>query len=317
MQTPTHLESRLSQKEIQFLESYCWKSIPSEEDYVIQLLEDVKKFFDGMSLKIDPSSKTIYSDFLVIFKGYNVYPDIIFNWFEEIRTKLRSYPLFCVIRGTQISGWDTVKLRVFYQWICENIGQLDYTKWPFYEVYDRWGNYWLHQRFSDTKLSLGYHTDSTQMDNLPKYVWLLCIVQSHTWWENKLINMNTIYQKLLEKYPAKLSVLESEYFRDSSNVINSYPIFQWINDELIFRYARQWIEVGYKSLWIKLQEDKEDAINTLEEFMSSEIYTLQFKMKEGDILFFDNTTLAHDRTKFEDGSNSKRLLTRSWIYRWV
>lgn len=305
---------QLSFRQKQFLDSHNWKSMPVESEYVLFVPECVIIYFESLYLNMKHEKDPSYKDYSHIFQATKLLQSDVKEWIIHLKKIIDTSIFFCLIRGWGISEWDGKKLRIFYLWICEQIGNLDYERGPFYEVFDRWWEYSIHQRYSDTRLSLGYHTDSTQKDNLPKYIGLLCIQQSEIWGESKLINMVNIYKRMIQENPIILSVLETWFFRDSKNHENSYPIFQWIDDRLIFRYMRRWIEVWYETLGTPLSIQKVSAIDYLDDILSQESLAMQFKIKEGDILLFDNTILAHDRTEFSDKDTSQRLLVRSWIY---
>lgn len=304
-----------NESEENFLNNLSWKNIPKEEDYIIDISEEVKTYFSNILIQLDITSESIYQDFLQLSISYeSSCPEWVLSWFRSLKNKLTCSPLFFLLRWTNKLRLSPLEQKIFYLWVSEHFWRMDYNKWPFYEVYDRWGSYNKHQRYSDTRLSLGYHTDSTQKDNLPRYIWLLCFEQSNTWWESKILNMSNVYQTMLNQYPEELKILHTEYLRDSSSNENEYPIFQWINWRLVFRYMRRWIEIGYESSGMTLSTEKKEAMDALEDCMRQNPFALEFKMQVGDILLFDNTILAHDRTEFKDDGISKRLLIRTWIY---
>ena len=305
----------LNKWERDFLEQSIWKSLPNEVDYIISIPEEIVIYFKSLLTHLDTTSETIYKDFSDLNVKYkSSSPVWVQSWLRSLEYKITYSPLFFVVRWWDMLGLNFLKQKLFYLWIWEYLWMLDYQKWPFYEVYDRWGTYDKHQRYSDTRLSLGYHTDSTQKDNLPKYIWLLCIEQSRVWWESKLLNMSNIYRTMMNDFLLELKILQTKYFRDSTKKENAYPVFEWMNGKLVFRYMRRWIEIGYESLGMTLPPEKKEAIDVLENCMVHEAFPLEFKMQVGDILFFDNTILAHDRTEFDDDWISKRLLIRTWVY---
>ena len=62
-----------------------------------------------------------------------------------------------------------------------------------------------------------------------------------------------------------------------------------------------------------LSGDMLDTLQNFEELLSSTPHTLDFLMREGDLLFSDNRRTIHARTPITDGMNSERLMIRSWI----
>jgi alpha-ketoglutarate-dependent taurine dioxygenase len=54
------------------------------------------------------------------------------------------------------------------------------------------------------------------------------------------------------------------------------------------------------------------ALNAFEEIISTTTRAVDFLMREGELLFSDNTRTLHARTPVTPGG-SKRLMIRSWI----
>ena len=63
----------------------------------------------------------------------------------------------------------------------------------------------------------------------------------------------------------------------------------------------------------KLSDAILNALQSFEELLSSTPHTLDFLMREGDLLFSDNRRTIHARTPITNGTNSDRLMIRSWI----
>lgn len=81
------------------------------------------------------------------------------------------------------------------------------------------------------------------------------------------------------------------------------------------RYMRYWIEKGHERSGIALTRDQIRALDALDEVLESPAHTLRFKMNKGDMLFIDNTRVAHDRDAYVDDGNTARRLLRLWIDR--
>lgn len=56
-----------------------------------------------------------------------------------------------------------------------------------------------------------------------------------------------------------------------------------------------------------------DALQRFEDLLSNTPHTLDFLMREGELLFSDNRRTIHARTPLANGKNSNRLMIRSWI----
>ena len=62
-----------------------------------------------------------------------------------------------------------------------------------------------------------------------------------------------------------------------------------------------------------LSDDMLDALQSFEELLSNTPHTLDFLMREGELLFSDNRRTIHARTPISSGKSSNRLMIRSWI----
>ncbi len=63
--------------------------------------------------------------------------------------------------------------------------------------------------------------------------------------------------------------------------------------------------------------DAEDraAFDMLDRELSDERNVLRLRMTPGEMLFIDNTTIAHDRDAYTDDPAAPRLLVRLWLDR--
>jgi hypothetical protein len=64
---------------------------------------------------------------------------------------------------------------------------------------------------------------------------------------------------------------------------------------------------------VKLSDEMLAALDAFEETIASTDRTLDFLMREGELLFSDNTRTVHARTPITGGGASDRLMIRSWI----
>lgn len=77
-------------------------------------------------------------------------------------------------------------------------------------------------------------------------------------------------------------------------------------------WRRYTIDLALNSGLAKLSEKMLDALNAFEEVISATTCTVDFLMREGELLFADNTRTIHARTPITAGA-SNRLMIRSWI----
>lgn len=78
-------------------------------------------------------------------------------------------------------------------------------------------------------------------------------------------------------------------------------------------WRRYTIDLALDSQQAALSEEMLDALERFESVVSATPRTTEFLMREGELLFSDNTRTIHARTPIDDGRASNRLMIRSWI----
>jgi Taurine catabolism dioxygenase TauD, TfdA family len=78
-------------------------------------------------------------------------------------------------------------------------------------------------------------------------------------------------------------------------------------------WRRYTIDMAAASLGIELSADLVAALNSLEEIVEDTPRTLEFLMREGELLFMDNHKTVHSRTPLAHQEVSNRLMIRSWV----
>ena len=83
------------------------------------------------------------------------------------------------------------------------------------------------------------------------------------------------------------------------------------NESICWR--RYTIDMALDSTGATLSDDMLNALQSFEELISTTPHTLDFLMREGELLFSDNRRTIHARTPIANGTRSNRLMIRSWI----
>jgi hypothetical protein len=78
-------------------------------------------------------------------------------------------------------------------------------------------------------------------------------------------------------------------------------------------WRRYTIDLALTSEGASLSEEMLRALDGFEEVVTNTTGTVDFMMREGELLFSDNTRTIHARTPLSDPANSNRLMIRSWI----
>jgi len=78
-------------------------------------------------------------------------------------------------------------------------------------------------------------------------------------------------------------------------------------------WRRYTIDMALDSTGATLSPGMLDALKNFEDLVSTTPQTLDFLMREGELLFSDNRRTIHARTPIAAGPTSNRLMIRSWI----
>lgn len=80
-------------------------------------------------------------------------------------------------------------------------------------------------------------------------------------------------------------------------------------------WRRYTIDMALDSTGAKLSGEMLEALESFENVISHTPRTIEFLMREGELLFSDNRRTIHARTPIADGTASNRLMIRSWVRR--
>ena len=158
--------------------------------------------------------------------------------------------------------------------------------------------------------------------DVPDFVGLLCINPAKEGGVNKFLSAYSIHNEINKKDPSLLDPLYSKFYFDKRGEFKEgesptvfEPIFSYIDDKLCFRYLRNYIDAGYKTQNKILTDVQINSLNIIDEVTQNENLSLDYDMKSGDMVFFNNHRILHGRTGFEDfeDQNLKRKLVRVWI----
>jgi len=78
-------------------------------------------------------------------------------------------------------------------------------------------------------------------------------------------------------------------------------------------WRRYTIDLALDVNGARLSDNMLTSLDAFEEVIAASTRTMDFLMREGELLFSDNTRTIHARTPIADGKASDRLMLRSWI----
>ena len=294
-------------------ENLSWNKllVNSKEKFVVKLKEEtIDLILENRSML--PSQNVENFEFL----NYEIL---------QIKKILQDGCGFFVIDGKIFSEFSKKELEYIYSIISQMLGELyvqNIQNEKFVLIKDEGKSMETGGRYHQTKEGGSYHTDSPQWDNVPDFVGLLCINPAKKGGINKFLSAYSIHNEIQRKNPIFLNELYEKFYFDKRGEYEEnesptvfQPIFSYANNELRFRYLRNYINDGFKVEGKELTESQIHSLDLIDEITKDDNLALDYELKSGDIVFFNNHRILHGRTSFEDHDEEKlkRTLVRVWI----
>lgn len=165
---------------------------------------------------------------------------------------------------------------------------------------------------------LTLHTDRCDV------IGMLCLQKAAAGGLSGYASAHTIYNEILASRPELLEPLFSgfRYHRRGEELpgepaVTPYkvPVLSESEGEMSVVWLRNYIEMAAKELAAPLGEREAAALDYFDEVGRREDVTLNFMLEPGHAIFFNNCTLLHNRTSFDDDPDParKRHLLRLWL----
>ena len=165
---------------------------------------------------------------------------------------------------------------------------------------------------------LDMHTDACDV------VAIMCLQKAQSGGYSGYVSAVSIYNEILQRQPDLLPVLFEgfHYHRfgeeapgQSPVTEDKIPVFSFRDGLLSVNYLRSYIEMAAEELKTPLTSQQVAALDLIDEIARDERFALKFISQPGDAVFFNNLTVLHNRTAFEDSEieAEKRHLLRLWL----
>lgn len=160
------------------------------------------------------------------------------------------------------------------------------------------------------------HTDTADWEPPVELISMVCVrADPDGGGRSRILDVDTIRNEVYEQLGSPtLEQLESETVPWQ---LASYwgGGVQWrtVLTESSVCWRRYTIDLALDSTGAKLSDDMLHSLGCFENVISTTPKTLDFLMREGELLFSDNRRTIHARTPIASGTASNRLMIRSWI----
>jgi hypothetical protein len=160
------------------------------------------------------------------------------------------------------------------------------------------------------------HTDTADWDPPVKLISMVCVrADPDGGGRSRVLDIDTLRQEVRDRLGSRML----EFFALEPVPWQLAPYrgggVSWraVLSEDRMCWRRYTIEMAVSSLGIELSPALMSALDSLEKIVAETPGTLEFLMRQNDLLFVDNHKTLHSRTPLSNPVSSDRLMIRSWI----
>jgi hypothetical protein len=162
------------------------------------------------------------------------------------------------------------------------------------------------------------HTDTADWEPPVELISMVCVRADFMGDGCSLVlDVDSIRDEVLEELgPDVLQLLETEAVPwQLADYRGGGVRWRTILTESSVCWRRYTIDMAVDSTGAKLSPEMLRALDDFEDVISNTPRTVEFLMREGELLFSDNHRTIHARTPLAEGTKSERLMIRSWVRR--
>nr|ACZ13452.1 2-ketoglutarate dependent dioxygenase [Streptomyces luridus] len=176
-------------------------------------------------------------------------------------------------------------------------------------------------RYSDSRFGGDLHTDGAEAPlPAPDVFTLFCVRQSVHGGALQCLHVREVERAL---DPEVLATLRAPFRFDrrgdqepGQDPTTAKPVLFSQRGRPAITYLRSYIEHGHDHPGVPaLTTGQRAALDALDALIASSPAVLTGKLREGELALFDNLSLLHGRTEFQDEPDHTRLLLRTWVRR--
>jgi hypothetical protein len=172
-----------------------------------------------------------------------------------------------------------------------------------------------HQRGHLTTNELQPHTDAYEI------VGLMCVQRAESGGHSRMVSTLAVHNEIMRTRPELLDVLYRGFptavveAKQSANPVTPYnvPIFSCVDGKVSCVYSRQFMRAAEERLGRSIPDDLAKALAVFDTLLSDDRFRLHFMLEPGEMMIWNNFTIMHSRTSFEDSATRKRDLLRLWL----
>lgn len=306
---------KMDRKPISSRSAWRTQHFPSKDAFSVTLSQiHLAALHDALNMKRakdrDPEEIT-QRDFMLMTIAHD-----IAAWREEVLYGRG----FIVLRGFPVDGYTTEELATMFWGLATHFGRAvsqNQLGQRIVQMKNEAGKDPMARGYRSS-CELRMHTDRCDV------VAMCCIRSAMRGGVSGYASAHTIYNELLATQPELLDPFFEGFYHHrfgeqalSEAPVTPYkvPILSECQGELSVVFTPTYVEMGATDLSIELGSHEQKALHNFERLAYREDIKLMFTMEPGEVIFFNNCLLLHNRTDFEDHPNPlhRRHLLRLWL----
>ncbi len=236
-----------------------------------------------------------------------------FDWLvDAIRERITRWPYCVLIKGLSFDQGNRLFVainRAFGELVAlpyeEPRAQLVHNVQPATDIPSPRGG-WESERL---------HTDTTDWETPVDFVSMQCVrADPQGGGRSRVLDVDTVRTEVRNRLGARpLEILENERVPwQLSEVCGGGLRWRTVLSESRICWRRYSIDLALESEPASLSQEMLTLLDAFENVLAGSTGTLDFLMREGELLFSDNVRTIHARTPIAAGDASNRLMIRSW-----
>ena len=160
------------------------------------------------------------------------------------------------------------------------------------------------------------HTDTADWETPVELISMVCVrADRGGGGRSRVLDVNTVRDEVKNRLGTKtLELLETEPVPwQLADYCGGGLKWRTVLAESSMCWRRYTINLALDSNGAKVSDEMLTSLDAFEDVIMASTRTVEFLMREGELLFSDNTRTIHARTPIADGNASDRLMIRSWI----
>jgi len=247
------------------------------------------------------------------------------RWLAQVREVLWHGHGIAVAGALPVHDWGAERSRRAVERLAAAFGvpvAQTHDGVRFYEVSDRGVTPAPGVRRSLTNVEQPFHTDGPWVRNTAELVSLYCLQAARDGGLSRCISLRRVVADLAAESPELAARLEADFLwhRQGEHGPGETPVSRlpmvWRDGrgEWAVRCYTDYVRSGHRAAGVALDAEGERALLRLDQLCADPRRMLEFKLRDGEVLWVNNRWCAHARSRFEPAASSPRprCMLRVW-----